>query len=185
MWRKQILLHIYTDIIPHFYRVMSKGYLKVFNANCTWKNFLVYWTTAHNLSVDKKFNKMKMQKKEEWNCFVILLSLRLSKSMLQIFLAPQCKGSLLAIDVIPINLMTSTTLGTDLDCTFCTVIVISLVHPWELWISFCICDLALHENNIKSCFQQFKSIKHHPNIMDAFLFIIALALSTCCSVDSG
>ncbi len=56
------------------------------------------------------------------------------------------------MDAIPVNLMTSTNQGTELDFTFRTVMTDFLIHIWNLQISFPEKDIAIHANNIKSCF---------------------------------
>ncbi len=57
------------------------------------------------------------------------------------------------MDTIPVNLMTSTSQGTELDCTFRTVMTNFLTHIWNLLISFPNRDIAIHANNVKSCFR--------------------------------
>ncbi len=72
------------------------------------------------------------------------------------------------MDIIPINLMTSTKDRTELNCTFGTVMTNFFTHLWNLRITFPNQDIAIHANNVKSCFRQFK---HHPNFMGAFSFV--------------
>lgn len=44
-----------------------------------------------------------------------------------------------------------------------------LVHIWNLCITFPDHNIAFHANNVKSCFRQ---LKHHPNDVGAFAFLI-------------
>ncbi len=53
----------------------------------------------------------------------------------------------------------------ELNCTFGMVMTNFLIHLWNLCISFPNHNIAIHANNVISCFRQ---LKHHPNIMRAF-----------------
>ncbi len=111
--------------------------------------------------------------KEEHNNFVIPLPALCSLFEQQIFLMPEhnlVKGGKKerlifnaakrpTMDSFPINLMTSTKHNPKLGCKFGVVIANLLVHIWNLWISFPDQGIALHANDVKSCFQQ---LKHHP-----------------------
>ncbi len=83
------------------------------------------------------------------------------------------------MDAVPVNLMTSTSKGTELDCTFRTVMTDFLTHIWNLCISFPKQDIAIHANDIKSCFQQ---LIHHPDVMGAFSFVIDTILFLQCGL---
>ncbi len=83
---------------------------------------------------------------------------------------------------IPVNLMTSTNQGMELDCTFGTVMTNFLTHIWILCISFPDRDIAMHANDVKSC---FRHLKHHPNVMGAFSFVINTILYLQCRLTFG
>ena len=86
------------------------------------------------------------------------------------------------MDAIPVNHMTSTKQGTELDCTFGTVMTNFLTHIWNLRITFPDRDIAIHANNVKSCFRQ---LKHHPDVMGAFSFVIDTILFLQCGLTFG
>ncbi len=86
------------------------------------------------------------------------------------------------MEAIPVNLMTSTKQGTELDCTFGTVMTNFLIHIWHLRITFPEWDIAIHTNNVTSCFCQ---LKHHPDVMGAFSFVIDTILFLQCGLTLG
>ncbi len=86
------------------------------------------------------------------------------------------------MDAIPVNLMTSTKQGTELNCTFGSVMTDFLTHIWNLRITFPERDIAMHTNNVKSCFRQ---LKHHPDVMGAFSFVIDTILFLQCGLTFG
>ncbi len=57
-----------------------------------------------------------------------------------------------------------------------------LTHIWNLRISFPCRDIAIHANNVKSCFRQ---LKHYPNVMGAFSFVIDTILFLQCGLTFG
>ncbi len=57
-----------------------------------------------------------------------------------------------------------------------------LTHIWNLRISFPKRDIAIHANDIKSC---FRLLKHHPNVMGAFSFVIDTILFLQCGLMFG
>ncbi len=86
------------------------------------------------------------------------------------------------MDAIPVNLMTSTNQGTELDCTFRTVMTDFPTHTWNLRNSFPKRDITIHANNVKLFFCQ---LKHHPDVMGAFSFVINTILFLQCSLMFG
>lgn len=125
---------------------------------------------------------MKMMNKEECNSFVIPLPSWIMGSTPHMFLIPQHNQvkegqkdqhifnatEHQTMDSIPVNLMTSPKDGTELGCTFETVMTNFHEHLWNLWITFPNQDIVMHANDVKLCFWQ---LKHHPDIMGAFLFV--------------
>jgi hypothetical protein len=73
-------------------------------------------------------------------------------------------------DSVPINAMTSTPYGSELNCEFGLVRDTILIRAYNLRISFPDNDTVIHANDIKSCFRQ---IKHHHDVAGAFLYILA------------
>jgi len=65
--------------------------------------------------------------------------------------------------------MTSTPFGSELECRYGDVLPRLYKRIWNLRISYPNNDLVLHCNDVKSCFRQ---IKHHPDIVGAFSFIV-------------
>ncbi len=128
---------------------------------------MTYFEHGNNPSIVKKLDAvMKTMNKEEHNNFIIPLPAWIARFMPHIFLTPQHnlvknrkKDQLIfntaerpTMDTIPVNLMTSTNQGTELNCTFGTVMTDFLTHIWNLHISFPQQDIAIHANNVKSCF---------------------------------
>ncbi len=66
------------------------------------------------------------------------------------------------MDSILVNLMTFIKDGAELGCMFGMVMVNFLVCIWHLQILFPDQDIAMHANNVRSCFRQ---LKHHPDVM--------------------
>lgn len=73
-------------------------------------------------------------------------------------------------DSIPINFMTSTPHGSKLHCEFGSVCKDILIRAYNLCISYPLDDIVIHANNVKSCFRQ---IKHHPDVVGAFSYVLA------------
>ena len=69
-----------------------------------------------------------------------------------------------------INMMTSTSQGTEMACLYGNTFVSLLEQVWNLCITYPTLDIITHANDVKSCFKQMKL---HPDIMPAFLIIVA------------
>ncbi len=69
--------------------------------------------------------------------------------------------------------------GMELNCTFGMVMTNFLTYLWNLRITFPNRDIAIHANNVKSCFWQ---LKHHPNVIS---FIINTILFLQCKTTFG
>jgi hypothetical protein len=83
---------------------------------------------------------------------------------------------------MPINMLTAKYRGPELDCDYGTVFVKLLIRIWKLRISYPDRDIVLHANDVKSCFRQ---LKHHPDVMGAFSYIIADFLYLSCGLTMG
>ena len=57
-----------------------------------------------------------------------------------------------------------------------------LIRIWRLRITYPLRDIILHANDVKSCFRQ---IKHHPDVMGAFSYVIAETLYLSCGLTMG
>jgi hypothetical protein len=66
--------------------------------------------------------------------------------------------------------MTSTPYGSELNCEFGSVHDAILVRAYNLRLSSPDNDIVVYANDVKSCFHQ---IKHHPDMVGAFLYILA------------
>jgi hypothetical protein len=70
----------------------------------------------------------------------------------------------------PINMMTSTHLGTELDCLYGDVLLRLYERVYDLRVTYPNKDIVMHANDVKSCFKQMKL---HPDIMPAFSIMVA------------
>ena len=93
----------------------------------------------------------------------------------------QHTGTLLPTSV-PINQMTPTSRGVELDCEYEHTLTELLIRVWHLRISYPEKDIVLHTNDVKSCFRQ---LKHHHDVMGAFSYIIADILYLSCGLTMG
>ncbi len=57
-----------------------------------------------------------------------------------------------------------------------------LIHIWNLRLTFPEQDITIHANDVKSCFCQ---LKHHPDVMGAFSFVINTILFLQCGLTFG
>ena len=62
-----------------------------------------------------------------------------------------------------------TSVETELDCEFGTALTRVLQRVWNLRITYPDRDIVIHANDVKSCFRQ---LKHHPDVMGAFSYIL-------------
>ena len=76
-------------------------------------------------------------------------------------------------DSIPINQMTSTPYGSELNCKFGTIREDIIIRAYNLRISYPNDDIVIHANDMKLCFWQ---IKHHPNVVGAFSYVLSKCL---------
>ena len=83
---------------------------------------------------------------------------------------------------VPVNMMTSTSRGVELDCNYGDTLTKVLIRVWRLRISYPTEDIVLHANDVKSCFRQ---LKHHPDVLGAFSYIIADILYLSCGLTMG
>ena len=176
--------HVEDYLIPHFVRVMTCGCPNVFNAESTRENSTKYWREGNNPSINKNIEMvMKTACKEVNNKFAIALPMWLWRFIMHLHYVPQhileVKGKKARqiadakyrhdATSISTNMMTSTAEGTELECQFGRSFHDLLQRCWNLRISYPDQDIILHSNDVKSCFRQ---LKHHPDVMGAFSYIL-------------
>ena len=174
---EKIRPHVDEYLLEHYIRVMTVGSPKTFNAETTRDNALRYWRGGNNPSIKRKLGPvMKTMNKEERNNFVIPLPSWLWRFIPHLFFTPQHileklnKKDRQIFDAayrhcpecIPINMMTPDAKKTELRCEFGDVKLRVLIRIWNLRITYPKLDIALHANDVKSCFRQ---LKHHPDVM--------------------
>ena len=185
------------ELIQHYVRVMSVGCPNLMIAETSRENAMKYWRAGNNPSIRKKLDQvMKTMNKEERNNFVIPLPGWMWRFIPHLFFTPQHileklgKKDRQIFDAasrhdatsIPINMMTSTADGTELDCEFGDVLNRLLTRIWNLRITYPDKDIILHANDVKSCFRQ---LKHHPDVMGAFSYILGEYLFLQCGLTFG
>lgn len=185
------------DLIPHFVRVMTVGCPNYFNYESSRANSVKYWRAGNNKSIAQNLDKvMKTMCKEERNNYVIPLPGWLWRFIPHLHFTPQHlliksgKKDRQIFDAsfrhdatsIPVNMMTSTSEGTELECMFGNVLSNLLQRIWNLRITYPERDIVLHANDVKSCFRQ---LKHHPDVMGAFSYILGDYLFLQCGLTFG
>ena len=121
------------------------------------------------------------------HCFVMLqhILIKPGKKDCQIFDASQKYNW----DSILVNHMTSTPHGFKLHWNFGSIWEDNIICEYNLCMSYQHADIVIHANDIKSCFCQ---IRHHPDIVRAFLyaltkylfFQVGLAFGASCSTSN-
>ena len=156
-----------------------------------------YWRKGNHPSVALNLDKvMSTMNKEERNNYVIALPAWVARYVPHIFFTPQhilqkqgkkdrqifdAKRQYTAQSV-PVNKMTSTHLGVELDCEYGDVFQRLMKRIWNLRITYPTNNIIIHANDVKSC---FRHIKHHPDVMGAFSYIIADVLFLQCGQTFG
>ena len=161
------------------------------------ENAMKYWRGGNNPSVKQKLSQvMKTMNKEERNNSVIPLSAWLWRFIPHLFCTPQHilekegKKDRQIFDAkyrhhtepIAVNMMTTTPEGTEIPCKFGNVLIRLLTRIWNLRITYPLKDIILHANNVKSFFRQ---LKHHPDVMGAFSYILGDYLFLQCGLTFG
>jgi len=185
------------DLLTQYIRVMTVGAPAHFNAETSRENAMLHWREGNHKSISQNLDKIEkaMNKLEKHN-FVIPLNSWIARFIPHIFFTPQHflqrkgKDPRLIYDAsrrftptsIPVNRMTSTHRGVELDCEYGQVFTRLLIRIWNLRITYPDTDIVLHANDVKSCFRQ---MKHHPDVMGAFSYIIADVLYLSCGLTFG
>ena len=185
------------DLLAHYARVMTFGAPSHFVAETTRANTLLHWRKNNHPSIMQDLDKtIKAMNKLEQHKFVIVLRSWIARFVPHIFFTPHhilkkagkkdrliCDSSRRFTPTsVPINMMTSTRDGAELNCDYGRVLSRILIRIWNLRITYPRRDIILHANDVKSCFRQ---IKHHPDVMGAFSYIIAKTLYLSCGLTMG
>ena len=172
-------------LITQYVRATTVGCPNHFVAETSRDNALLHWREGNHPSVSKNLvDVLNTIAKEHRNRFNIPLPCYMARFLPNSFLTPQHallkpeKTMRLIFDAAkrytaqstPINMMTSTKLGTELDCLYGDTFVTLLERIWDLRVTYPSTDIVTHANDVKSCFKQ---VKLHPDIMPAFSIIVA------------
>jgi hypothetical protein len=176
--------NISDDLIEKYIRVMTVGCPISMNVEISRDNALQYWRGGNNESIKKNLPKVKKtMNKENKNKFTAPLSGWSWRFIPHLFFTPihllQKPGKKDRIiydaafrhtaDSIPINMMTEDASTAELRCLFGLVKLRLYTRIYNLRITYPMLEIILHANDVKSCFRQ---LKHHPDCMGAFSFII-------------
>ena len=172
-------------LITQYIRATTVGCPNHFSVETSRDNALLHWRQGNHPSVKKELvNVLNTMAKEHRNRFNMPLPNYIARYVPHLFLTPQHaltspgKAMRLIFDAAkrftaestPINMMTSTRLGTEMLCLYGDTFVQLLERIYDLRITYPLLDIILHANDVKSCFKQ---LKLHPDIMPAFSIIIA------------
>ena len=156
-----------------------------FSAETSRDNALLHWRQGNHSSVKTELvDVLNTMAKEHRNRFNMPLPCYMARYMPHLFTTPQHaltapqKTMRLIFDaakrftaeLTPINMMTSTSQGTEMTCLYGDTFVSLLERVWDLRITYPTLDIVTHANDVKSCFKQMKL---HLDIMPAFLIIVA------------
>ena len=161
-------------LLELYARVMLVGAPAHFNYESSRENALLHWRKGNDKSIRANMPVVeKAMNKLDKNKFVMVFRSWIARFVPNIFFTPHNilvnKGNRIIFDAsrrytptsIPVNMMTSTKLGVELDCDYGTVLTRLLVRIWNLRITYPNEDIVLHANDVKSCFRQ---MKHHEYI---------------------
>ncbi|KAL7546383.1 hypothetical protein ACHAWF_016015 [Thalassiosira exigua] len=176
---------------------MTTGCPAHFVAESSRENSVRYWRAGNNPSISKKLDQvLNTMNKEDKNNYVIPLPAWLWRFIPHIHFIPhhllekEGKKDILITDAkmrhdaecISVNMMTSTSEGVELDCDFGTVLIRLLTRIWNLRVTYPLRDIITHANDVKSCFRQ---LKHQPDVMGAFSYILGHYLFLQCGLCFG
>ena len=174
------------DLLEAYKRVITSGAPCHLVAETTRENALLHLNEGNHKSIEDNLGKvMSVMNKEEKNNYVIPFDAWLAKFIPHSFFTPQHllqkagKKDRLIYDAtrkftetsIPLNEMTSTL--TEPPVTFGDTKLRILKRVWNLRITYPSTDILIHANDYKSCFRQ---LKHHPDILAGFAYIISTYL---------
>lgn len=190
-------LGVDDDLITMYVRVMVLGAPAHMVAESTHENAVLHRRMGNHPSVDQNIELVqKAMNKLEKNQFVMPFEQWIAPFVPHLFFSPTHvtmrpgKDPRFIFDAsrrftatsVPVNRMTSTPLGVELDCAYGDVLQRVLIRVWNLRITYPFLDIILHANDVKSCFRQ---LKHHPDVAGAFSYIIADLLYISCGLTFG
>ena len=188
---------ISSTLITKYARVMLTGCPNQFVAETSRANALLHWRLRNHPSINKKLPQVQAtMNKEDRNNFVIPLPHWIARFTPHLFFTPQHilekpgKKDRQIFDAsrrytpwsTPINMMTSTPLGSEEPCLFGSTKDEILTRIYSLRADSPTLDIVSHANDVKSAFRQ---IKLHPDILGAFSYIIADQLFLSCGQPFG
>ena len=154
------------ELLAHYARVMMFGAPSHFVAEATQENTLLHWQKNNHPSIMQDLDKtVKAMNKLEQHKFVIVLCSWIAMFVPHIFFTPHhilkkagkkdrliCDSSRWFTPTsIPLNMMTSTRDGVELNCAYGCVLNRILIRIWNLRITYPLRDIILHANDVKSC----------------------------------
>ena len=176
---------------------MLTGCPNHFVSETTRANALLHWRLGNHPSIDKhRAQVLLTMNKEDSNNFVIPLPHCTAQFVPHLFFTPQHilkqwgKPDRQIFDgswsytptCTPINMMTSTPHGSKEPCLFGQVREAVLIRIYMLQTDSPRTEIVSHANDVKSAFRQ---INLRPNVMGAFLYIIADKLFLSCGQPFG
>ena len=150
-------------LIAQYIRATTVGCPNHFVAETTRRNFLQYRCEGNHPSAAKYAAEVLNTAEKEHRCrFNMPLPNWLARFIPHLFVTPQAmiiKGDKCRLifdaskrytpDSVPINGMTSTHLGTELDCLYGTTLRDTLERVFDLRITFPTDDIVVHANDVK------------------------------------
>lgn len=180
----KLALHVSPELIQDYRRIMTVGCPNRFVAETSHDNAETYrlLPADSSLARNEEFVNKNLVK-EFKNNFAFPLPGWVTRYCRAVFLTPQLillhprkppRGIFDARqrptqDSRSINMMTSTPEGSELECRYGSVPSLLFSRIWNLRISYPDEDIVIHANDVKSCFRQ---LKHHPDIIEAFSYVI-------------
>ena len=175
-------------LITQYVRATTIGCPNHFSADMTRENALHHWREGNHPSVKKELdNVLSTMAKEHRNRFNMPLPNYIARYIPHLFITPQHalthpgKAMRLIFDAskrytassLPVNMLTSTKLGTEMKCLYGDTLTQLLERIYDLRITYPLQDIVIHANNVKSCFKQMRL---HPDIIPVFSIVIANCL---------
>ena len=165
------------------------------NHECSQENAMLHWRMGNDKSINANLSTVQKAMHKLWkHQFVFVFKCWIARFAPNIFFTPHNilvnKKNRIIFDAsrrftptsVPLNMMTSTRHGVKLNCDYGTVLPQVLVQIWNLCITYLLQYIILHANDVKSCFRQ---LKHHPDVMVAFSYIIGDTLYASCGLTFG
>lgn len=185
------------DLLTLYIRSMTVGAPVHMNAESSRENALLYWRKGNHPSVATNADLVqKSMNKLDKHAFTMPFRMWCARFIPHTMFTPHHvlekpgKDPRIITDAsrrytptsVPVNMMTSTKKGVELKCGYGDVLQRVLIRIWRLRIQYPYLDIILHANDVKSCFRQ---MKHHPDVVGAFCYIIADIMYASCGLCFG